>query len=262
MNILVIGDAHSKPGIPQRRFDWLGSLICDLKPDVVVDMGDWADMESLSSYDGSSLTGSGAKKKSFEGRSYKRDIEVAVEARDRIHLKLQAAGRKRPRRVALGGNHDDERLRRAVNLVPELVGVIDTRDFQLEEYGWERVPFGAATTIGGFEFKHYFTSGLMGKPTGGEHPAANLLKTQYRSCVAGHSHLFNEAHRTSNGGKRVQAFVAGCYLDPQQHEDYAGPANDMWSRGLLLLKGTSEGVAQDGWEWISIDKVRKNYANR
>ena len=259
MNILVIGDAHAKPSVSNRRFDWLGSLVLDLRPDVLVDMGDWADMESLSSYDGSTLTGATRKTKSFEGRNYKADISCAVEARDRIHRKLQAAGRKRPRRIALGGNHDDERLTRATNLVPELSGVVTPADFQHELYGWDRIPFGSAITIGGFEFKHYFTSGLMGKPTGGEYPAANLLKTQYRSCIAGHSHLFNESHRTSNGGKRIQSFVAGCYLDPTQIESYAGPANSMWSKGLLFLRDVEEGVATGGYEWITIDRIRREY---
>lgn len=259
MNILVIGDAHCKPSISNRRFDWLGSLLVDLAPDVVVDMGDWADMESLSSYDGSTLTGATKKTKSFEGRNYKRDVEVAVEARDRIHRKLQSAGRKRPRRIALGGNHDDERLRRAVNLVPELSGVVTPKDFQHDSYSWEYIPFGEACTVGGFEFKHYFTSGLMGKPTGGEYPAANLLKTQYRSCIAGHSHLFNESHRTSNGGKRIQAFVAGCYLDPTQVEAYAGPANSMWSKGLLYLRDVDDGVATGGYDWLTIDRIRREY---
>jgi len=260
MNILVIGDAHAKPSVSNRRFDWLGSLLLDLRPDVVVDMGDWADMESLSSYDGSTLTGGQRKTKSFEGRSYKADIAVAVEAKDRIHMKLQAAGRKRPRRIALGGNHDDERLARAVNLVPELGGMVTTKDFQHETYGWEYIPFGRAVSVGGFEFKHYFTSGLMGKPTGGEYPAANLLKTQYRSCIAGHSHLFNESHRTSNGGKRIQAFVAGCYLDPTQVESYAGPANSMWSKGLLYLRDCDDGVATGGWEWLTISRIQQEYS--
>lgn len=258
MDILVIGDAHAKPGVSNRRFDWLGSLIVDVKPDVVVDMGDWADMESLSSYDGAKLAGGGVHKASFEGRRYKADIEVAVEARDRVHSKMQKAARKRPRRVALGGNHDDERINRVLGLYPELVGTLGVDDMQHETYGWEYLPFGQSALIGGFEFKHYFISGLMGKPTGGEYPAAQLLKTQYRSCVAGHSHLFNEAHRTSNGGTRIQAFVAGCYLDKGQWENYAGPANDMWSRGLLLLKDVEGGVAQ-GWEWISIDALRRAY---
>ena len=261
MDILNIGDAHAKREEPQRRFTWLGKLIVDLKPDVVVDMGDWGCMPSLSSYDGSKLTGGGSSKLSFEGRSYAKDIEASVEARDRVHVELQKAGRKRPRRIALGGNHDDQRISRALQNVRELEGVISIADHQREAYGWEHIPFLDLVDVGGFVYSHYFTSGVMGRPVGGEHPAAALLKTQYRSCVAGHSHLFNEAHRTS-GSKRVQAFVAGCFLDPNQREDYAGPANHMWSKGLLLMRDVEGGVCRGGFEWIPIARIQKAYANQ
>ena len=48
---LIIGDSHAKPAVSNRRYHWLGKLARDLKPDVVVNMGDWFDMESLCSYD-------------------------------------------------------------------------------------------------------------------------------------------------------------------------------------------------------------------
>jgi hypothetical protein len=260
MNILVIGDAHARPGVSNDRFSHLGKIIVDLQPDVVVDMGDWADMESLCSYDGSTLTGGSVKKTSFEGRRYKADIEVAVEARDRVHQALQAAGRKRPRRIALGGNHDDDRFQRVKSLVPELEGIIDVKDLQIESYGWERIPFGQSVDLGGFEFKHYFTSGVMGRPTSGEYPAAQLLKSQFRSCVAGHDHIFNEAHRTANGGRRIQAFKAGCFLDPEQTESYAREANDMWSKGLLFMQGVQDGVCTDGFLWLSAKAIKREYS--
>lgn len=259
MNILVIGDAHARPGVSNDRFTKLGRLIVDLQPDVVVDMGDWADMPSLCSYDGSLVTGGGRPKASFEGRRYKSDVAVAVEARDRVHIELQRAARKRPRRISLGGNHDDDRLQRAISITPELTGLIDVGDFQHESYGWEFVPFGQSIDLGGFEFKHYFTSGVMGKATGGEHPAAQLLKSQYKSCVAGHDHVFNEAHRTANGGRRVQAFKAGCYLDVKQWEGYAKEANDMWSKGLLLMNGVEDGVCRDGFLWLSVEAINREY---
>lgn len=260
MNIVVIGDSHAKPGVSNRRFDWLGDLILDLKPDHVVDMGDWADMESLSSYDGSSLTGNKPKTRSFEGRRYKDDIEAGVDARDRIHRKLQAAGRVRPKRWSLGGNHDDERIERAINNVTELEGVIGIEDHMRREYGWEHIPFLDPLDLGGFNFQHYFTTGVMGRPIGGENPAVTHLKTQFSSCVGAHSHLFNEAHRDSNNRGRIQSFIAGCYLDPTQKESYAGPANRMWDKGILFMKGVEKGYCHDGFEWITMKSIQEAYA--
>ena len=48
------------------------NLIFEEKPDVVVCLGDWFDMASLSSHD--------KGKKSFEGRRYKQDVAVGVDA--------------------------------------------------------------------------------------------------------------------------------------------------------------------------------------
>jgi len=43
--------AHTDAGTNNDRFDWLGSFIYELKPDVVIDLGDGAGMRSLNSYD-------------------------------------------------------------------------------------------------------------------------------------------------------------------------------------------------------------------
>lgn len=261
MDITVIGDSHARRGISQRRFDWLGELLLDLKPDVVVDMGDWTDMPSLSSYDGSRLTGDVRPKAKFHGRNYKEDINAGIEAREKVQEKFNRAGRKRPHRVSLGGNHDDDRIKRALDFVPELVGTISVDDHLRKEYGWEHVPFLEPFQCGGFTFQHYFESGLMGKAIGGEYPATSHLKKQFGSCVAGHSHLFDESHRKTANRGRVQAFVAGCYLDPLQVEDYAGNANWMWDRGILVMKDVQKGFCHGGFQWISVEAVQRAYGN-
>ena len=59
---LIIPDSHAHPDYKNDRYDWLGKLILDLKPDVLVNIGDTADMASLSAYD--------KGKASFHGRNY------------------------------------------------------------------------------------------------------------------------------------------------------------------------------------------------
>src|SRR5260221_12872069 len=72
MKHLILPDCQVKDGVPLEQLTWAGRYIVDKKPDVVVQIGDFADMESLSSYD--------QGKKSFEGRRYKNDIAVAHKA--------------------------------------------------------------------------------------------------------------------------------------------------------------------------------------
>ncbi len=51
---VVIGDAHAKPEVSNRRFEWLGKFLLDTalaNPDdnvKVIDLGDWEDMSSQS----------------------------------------------------------------------------------------------------------------------------------------------------------------------------------------------------------------------
>jgi hypothetical protein len=245
-DILVIGDPHAKPGVSNRRFDWLGRYIADTAPKVVVNMGDLFDMESLSSYD--------KGKKSFEGRRYAKDIEAGNEALDRISRKIKGM-RKKPRLVSLIGNHE-QRIMRACDEHPELDGKLGYHDFQFRENGHEVVDFLDPVVIAGFAFAHYFGSGLMMRPIGGENHAVTLLKTQFMSCVQGHTHLKAEAERTRADGQKIQGFVAGCYLDPDQKESYAGRANVMWYRGLLHLKDVENGYAASH-AWIAIDSLRR-----
>ena len=78
--IIVIPDTQCAPGQDFTFLSWIGKYIADKKPDVIVQIGDFADMESLSSYD--------VGKKSFEGRSYTADIKAAHEAMDYLMIPI------------------------------------------------------------------------------------------------------------------------------------------------------------------------------
>ena len=65
---IVWSCAHANPETTNERFDWLGGLIYDVKPDYCIDLGDGADMKSLNMYDK-------AKPKSVVAQNYGGDIE-------------------------------------------------------------------------------------------------------------------------------------------------------------------------------------------
>ena len=83
---LVIPDSHAHPDHHNKRADWLGKLILDLKPDVVVNLGDMWDLPSMSGYD--------KGKKSFWGRTYKKDIEAGLEFDDRLWHPIRKAKKR------------------------------------------------------------------------------------------------------------------------------------------------------------------------
>src|SRR6476660_8388711 len=113
---LVLPDVQVKPGQDFSFLRKIGEYIVEKQPDVIIQIGDFADMPSLSSYD--------VGKKAFEGRTYKADIEASYEAMSELigplyvyNLKQKANGKKqyKPRKVLTLGNHE-QRIERAVNL--------------------------------------------------------------------------------------------------------------------------------------------------
>jgi len=83
---LIIPDSHAHPDHNNDRFEWLGKLIMDVKPDVVVNIGDMADMPSLSTYDRGT--------KGFEGRRYKKDVDSVLDAQERMFEPIKKAKRR------------------------------------------------------------------------------------------------------------------------------------------------------------------------
>ena len=242
---LIVPDSHAHPDYDNRRYTMLGMLIHDLKPDVVVDIGDWFDMPSLCSYD--------RGKKSFEGRSYKRDIEAGLDAQDRMMHEIKKYKKKLPRFVRTLGNHEN-RVNRAVELDRVLDGTIGTDDFMSKEYGFEEYPFLEAVDIDGIDYAHYFVTGVSGRPIGGEHPAYSLLTKRFKSSTCGHVHTFDYCIRTG-GRDKLHGAVVGVYQD--YHADYAGPANDIWNPGIVVKRGVESGAYDI--EHISLKRIEEAY---
>jgi hypothetical protein len=125
---LVIPDVQVKPGHDTAFLTRIGQYAVDKKPDVLVCIGDFADMPSLSSYD--------VGKKSFEGRRYRADIEATRLAMEALvqpiveyneRAKKQHRERYSPRMVLTLGNHED-RITRVVESDPKLDGTISLAD--------------------------------------------------------------------------------------------------------------------------------------
>lgn len=247
---LLVPDQHAHPDHGNERADWLAQFIIDLKPDVLVNLGDAADLASLSSYD--------KGKRSFVGKSYARDLDSHLDFQERMWLPVKKTKKRLPYSVFLEGNHE-HRIERALDASPELQGTIGFSDFQFDEYYDEVVRYDGGTPgiikLGGIHFAHYFVSGDMGRPISGEHHAYSLIAKKLCSSVQGHSHKTDYCIRPRQDGTRVQALVCGVYQDYKS--DWAGKINDLWWRGLIVLRNV-EGGSFDP-EWISIERLKEAY---
>lgn len=252
MRILVIPDAQVRPGVPIDHLTWIGRYAVEKKPDVIVNIGDFADLPSLSSYD--------KGKKSFEGRRYKEDIKAVREAMDTlmspIHEEQEKLNRGKkkvwnPRLVMTLGNHE-QRIERAVNCQPEYDGLISYDDLGYEEAGWEVHPFLGVVVIEGIAFSHYFTTGVMGRPVTS---ARAMLTKKMMSCVMGHVQDRDIAEAKRADGKRMIGIFSGiCY---QHEEDYLGPQGNQSWRGCWLLTEVHEGSFD--YVPVSLDFLRGKY---
>ena len=248
---LVIPDAHAHPDFHNKRFDWLGNLVCDLRPDKVIMLGDWVDMPSLCSYDKGT--------KGFEGRRYKHDCDSGIDAQERFFSPIRKRKKKLPWFLMMQGNHE-YRIDRAIDSdAARLDGIISQEDLKYEDFGWEYIRYAGSTpavkVVDGIAYAHYFTSGVMGRPIAGVHPAFQLLSKQFMSCTQGHVHTTDYSVRTNAAGRFVQGLVAGVYQD--YFSDFAGEANNLWWRGVVFKDNVENG--QYNPRWISLDSIRKEY---
>ena len=247
--IMVLPDVQAKPGADFSYLRRIGMYMVEKKPDVVVCIGDFADMPSLSSYD--------KGKKAFEGRRYKRDVEAAQFAMQAFlgpmwEHNQTAKAKYKPRMVLTLGNHE-ERINRATNEDAKLDGVLSIKDLAYEEYGWEVVPFLEVVVIEGIAFSHYFTTGVMGRPAG---TAQAQLRKAGMSCIAGHQQGKQIAYSTRADGSTVTSIIAGsCY---EHDEDYMGAQGNKHWRGFLMCHEVKDGAFDE--MWVSLGYINQRYS--
>lgn len=234
--ILVIPDVQCTKDTPTNHLGWMGNYIVEKRPDVIVCIGDFADMESLSSYD--------VGKKSFEGRTYQDDVRAARSNMAELmiplyELQMQQKDNKkkvyRPELHLTLGNHEN-RIDRAINLDRKLDGLISIKDLAYEEYGWTVHPFLEVVTIEGIAFSHYFASGALARPAS---TANAQLNKQHMSCVAGHQQGLQIATgRRADGGLLTSVIAGSFYL---HDEPYMGVQGNRHWRGALMLHNCNDG---------------------
>lgn len=252
MNILVIPDTQIRPGDDLEFLRCIGRMIVAEKPDVVVQIGDWADMPSLSSYD--------RGKKSFEGRRYRADIEAAHAGMEALLGPLRDYNRRRlaskhgiyrPRLVLTMGNHE-ERILRTINEEPMLAGAIGLEDLRYAEYGWEVHPFLEVVVIEGVAFAHYFSTGVMGRPASS---AQAQLNKKLMSCVAGHQQGRQIARAYRADGLPVTSIIAGsCYC---HEESYLNPQGNKHWHGVVILNNVKDGCFDE--VFVPLSEIMRRY---
>jgi hypothetical protein len=227
---MVIPDIQAKPNVSHDHMEWVANYALEKRPDVIIQIGDWADMPSLSLYD--------KGKRSYEGRRYVKDCEAANYSLERFERVLEDYNRKHPeapynpRKVITFGNHE-ARIERATMLDASLDGKLTLEDLDFERRGWETHPFLQVVEIDGVQYSHYFISGAMGRPVSS---AAALLKARGTSATMGHVQRMDVAYHPQT--QQIGMFCGTCYL---HDEDYLGPQGNSAPRQIIMKHEVENG---------------------
>ena len=257
---LIIPDSHATPQSPNTRFDWLGNYIVEHRPDFIVNIGDIADMSTLSSYDKGTKTA--------WGKTYKDDVASVLDAQDRLFKpvrKYNATQTKRkkikydPDTIHTWGNHCAGRYNTLLNKQPEFEGHISIEDLQYQKYWKVNVPYLSVTTYSGISFSHFFYNKSQRYPL----PSAKAVLTfNHRPSIWGHTHAWDYALTYDVAGNRLAAVNVGCYLQPNERGDtfnYAGGQGvSRWWNGITVLHGVTDKGEFDV-EQISAERLQRDY---
>lgn len=251
---IVFTCSHARPDTDNNRFLWLGELIYDIKPDMVIDLGDGADMQSLNSFDDK-------YPKQVVRQSYEADIKSYLDAQEKLRHRFVKNKKKLPTWVGFEGNHE-HRIKRAVEYEPRLAGKdygisfghLQTSDF-FDEYHEYKHSAPSIADYDGVSYAHYFSSGSYGKPFSGLHHAYSLIQSRHHSSTCGHSHKRSVYFNDASHPRPVIGLVAGCYKE--HPDDWAGQSNNEWWSGVIIKRNISNGVYDP--EFVSLQRLKEEY---
>jgi len=251
---IVYTCAHADPSVSNERFNWLGALIYDIKPDYVVDLGDGADMRSLNSYDTRSP-------QAIISQNYGKDIEAYNDAQERLRWKFRHHKRKRPYWIGFEGNHE-HRIKKAIGTDPRLEGAkygisfghLQTKHW-FDDYHEYANSAPAISDYDGVSYAHYFSSGNYGTALSGMHHANSLIALRNHSSTCGHSHKRDLKFKDSAHPNGVIGLVAGCYKGAE--EEWAGQANREWWSGVVIKRELDNGMYEP--EFVSQYTLKRLY---
>lgn len=240
-----IPDVQDTPDTPNDHLRWAGQYIADTRPDVVIQIGDFADMESLSSYD--------YGKKAAEGRRVINDIDSSCKAMNDLMRPIKAEKGYRPELHLTLGNHE-HRINRAVESDAKLDGFFTVDNLNYKDHGWIVHDFLTPVEIDGVWYCHFFANPMSGRPYGGANITTRLNTIGF-SFSQGHQQCHMHGSKNLNNGRILRGLVSGAYY--LHDEDYKGVQGNTHFRGLTIKHEVIDG-SYDLME-VSMDYLCRKY---
>jgi len=233
---LVIFDTQIKPNSDISHIESIGKYLSKHQPEVIVVIGDWFDMHSLSSYDRGT--------KNAEGARYADDIQAGIDAFKQLfkpikeHNKYCEKTKKKkytPEMHFTIGNHE-ERIMRHVNANPILEGTLSYDNLKLKDFGFIVHDFLTPVIIDGIEYVHYVQNRNSPNPKSSSKVSMEQTKmsvTQgHRPCLDIHTDWADDK------GMMWSITCGSSYLDYEGYKHEQG--NQHW-RGIVHKRNVQNG---------------------
>lgn len=246
IKVLAIGDAHDSPKLEDKsRFYAMGKLARERGITHVVQIGDFADFDSVSSHIAADT---------IQGKlnnPYTSDIVSLNRALEDFERGL---GQHSVIKHVTMGNHE-RRIYLYENSHPQVEGMLTSELEQtFKDRGWSFTPYGEFYFLGAVGFIHCALNRL-GKSYGGKLAESTIANDAVFDVVVGHSHVKRE-HRAPKIGphKHVTVLNLGCALPMGYTQDYVYHSQLAgWWYGVHVL--TMQGGQIVGVEAISMHEL-------
>lgn len=239
----IIPDTQNRMYIPWDHIMWAAEEIAERRPSTIIQIGDWADMPSMSGYD--------KGKHSYQDKRYADDIRASELTWEMLDGRIRKVRGYQPRKVFTRGNHED-RISRALEYEPYLIDWVQVEDTDPPE-GWEVYGFKEVVVIDGVAYSHYFYNPMTGKPYGGENILLRIKNVGY-SFTMGHQQILLTGMRYV-GNRQIRGTVAGAFY--LHDEDYKGPQGNHHWRGIIFKTHVRDG--QYDLEEVSVERLCRKY---
>ena len=209
----------------------MGRFVRDNKPHAVVQIGDFATLDSMCKYPPQSFNEMHSRPVTI-----KEDLDSFKEALRQFE---QGLGDFRPKHQHVTfGNHEARLFSGALRAQEQRAGFGEIA-FQryveiLEDNGWTQSDYGDIVYLGGVGFVHVPFS-KMGKPFGGKTAERQVANQSRHDIVLGHSHEYKLISEAKIGGDWTRVLNVGCTLPEGYVENYAKHSNHGWSYGVAVV---------------------------
>lgn len=246
---LILPDTQCKPGTPVEHIIAAGNFAAEKRPEVIVLLGDWFDMPSLSAWDSDA-------KKAEQKVNYADDIAFGRKALDLFIAPIKKVRSYRPEMHFCCGNHEN-RITRYTDDFPILRGTLGLQSLWLKERGFRVHPFLEIAQIDGIAYSHYFcmdSNGRVMNSKRGQASAKAQVQNVGMSATAGHKQGLDIHIKESPAGRRIGLICGSFY---QHQEEYLSPqGNAHWS-GIVMKHEVSEGSYDP--MFVSMDFLLRRY---